>query len=360
MKHTLLILGMLLAYTGLYGQVPEKMSYQAIIRGAGDVLLVNTAVGMQISVLQGSAGGTAVYVETQNPTTNSNGLLSLEIGTGIATTGTFWTIDWSTGPYFLKTETDPTGGTAYTITGNTELLSVPYALYAKNGIPAGGTEGQVLEVVGGVPTWVTPATCYDGIQNQDETGIDCGGTTCTACPPLTIQELLDAGTTPCDVINVHGHTLSDLYGKTYAGGLIFYLNTGTCTGMVAAPSDQSVGAEWGCQGTAIAGADGTAIGTGAQNTIEIEDGCTTVGTAAHFCANLTLNTYSDWFLPSQDELGAMYINLKVNGFGGFAADWYWSSTEYGNNVAWRQDFYNGNQANFLKNNSRYVRAVRAF
>jgi hypothetical protein len=85
---------------------------------------------MQISILQGSANGTAVYVETQTPTTNTNGLVSLEVGGGTVLSGNFSTIDWANGPYFIKTETDPAGGTNYTITGTSQLLSVPYAMYA--------------------------------------------------------------------------------------------------------------------------------------------------------------------------------------------------------------------------------------
>jgi hypothetical protein len=106
------------------------MSYQAVIRNASGTLVVSQAVGMQISILPGSETGTPVYVETHTPTTNSNGLVTLEIGGGTAITGTFEGIDWSTGIYFIKTETDPAGGTDYTITGTSQLLSVPYALYA--------------------------------------------------------------------------------------------------------------------------------------------------------------------------------------------------------------------------------------
>jgi hypothetical protein len=111
-------------------QVPQKMSYQSVIRNSSNSLLVNTVVGIKISVLQGSESGTAVYVETQTATTNANGLVSIQIGMGTATTGTFASINWAAGPYFIKTETDPAGGTNYTITGTQEMLSVPYAMYA--------------------------------------------------------------------------------------------------------------------------------------------------------------------------------------------------------------------------------------
>ncbi len=115
----------------LFAQSPEKMSYQAVIRDASDNLITGTQVGMQISILQGSASGTAVYEETQTPTTNTNGLVTIEIGSGTVVSGDFTAINWSAGPYFIKTETDPAGGTSYTITGTSQLLSVPYALYAK-------------------------------------------------------------------------------------------------------------------------------------------------------------------------------------------------------------------------------------
>ena len=113
-----------------FAQAPQKMSYQAVIRDGANALVVNQTVGMQVSILQGSITGTAVYVETQNAATNTNGLVSIEIGGGIVTLGSFATIDWASGPFFIKTETDPTGGTNYTITGTTQLLSVPYAMYA--------------------------------------------------------------------------------------------------------------------------------------------------------------------------------------------------------------------------------------
>ncbi len=112
--------------------VPQKMSYQAVIRNNSNALVTNQPIGMKISILQYSATGTAVYAETQTPTSNANGLITIEIGTGTVVTGTFSTIEWSSGPYFIKTETDPTGGTAYTITATSELLSVPYALLASS------------------------------------------------------------------------------------------------------------------------------------------------------------------------------------------------------------------------------------
>jgi uncharacterized protein (TIGR02145 family) len=119
-------IGMLLT-ANIFAQAPQKMSYQAVIRDAGNKLITKQSVGMRISILQGSIDGKVVYTETQTPTPNTNGLVSFEIGGGKG----FDVINWATGPYFIKTETDPTGGQNYTITGTSQLLSVPYALYAK-------------------------------------------------------------------------------------------------------------------------------------------------------------------------------------------------------------------------------------
>ncbi len=111
-----------------FGQSPEKMSYQAVIRNSSDALVTNTQIGMEINIRQGSPTGTIVYTETQTPTTNANGLVSIEIGGG---TG-FNTINWGTNTYFIETKTAVVPPlTTYTITGTSQLLSVPYALHSK-------------------------------------------------------------------------------------------------------------------------------------------------------------------------------------------------------------------------------------
>ena len=125
MKKSIYIYLSFLLTLGMFAQAPQKMSYQAVIRDASNSLVVNSPVGMQVSILQGSPTGSAVFVETQTGTTNSNGLLTLEIGTGILVSGSFALINWANGPYYIKTETDPTGGTSYSISGTSQLMSVP-------------------------------------------------------------------------------------------------------------------------------------------------------------------------------------------------------------------------------------------
>jgi len=131
MKKLYSLLTVVFITVNIFAQTPEKMSYQAVIRNANNVLITSQFVGVQVSILQGNIGGVAVYEETHFPTTNINGLISLEIGNGSIISGDFTTIDWANGPYFIQTETDPTGGTNYTISGTSQLLSVPYALYAR-------------------------------------------------------------------------------------------------------------------------------------------------------------------------------------------------------------------------------------
>ncbi|MBN2214375.1 MAG: PKD domain-containing protein [Bacteroidales bacterium] len=129
-KGIVLFVGILL-HQQIIAQAPEIFSYQAVVRNSTDQLVTNQTIGIQISILQGSANGTPVYIETHTPTTNNNGLISIEIGNGSVVSGGLSVIDWTDGPYFFKTETDPTGGINYTITGTSQLLSVPYALHAR-------------------------------------------------------------------------------------------------------------------------------------------------------------------------------------------------------------------------------------
>ena len=148
MKKIFTLLAAIFITASVFAQTPEKMSYQAVVRNGTDALIKNTQVGMQISILQGSITGTPVYEETQTPTTNANGLVSIEIGSGTVVSGTFSTIDWSNGPYFIKTETDPTGGTSYTISGTSQLMSVPYALHAKTAESISGGINETDPVFG--------------------------------------------------------------------------------------------------------------------------------------------------------------------------------------------------------------------
>ena len=157
MKRNYTLLLFLLATVSILAQTPEKMSYQVVLRDASNVLLINQEVGMQISILQTTITGTAVYVETQTKTTNTNGLLSLEIGTGTSSDD-FSAIDWSAGPYFIKTATDPSGGSSYSITGTSQLMSVPFAMYAKTSGSAQSNTTNISENTADIAANVTAIT----------------------------------------------------------------------------------------------------------------------------------------------------------------------------------------------------------
>jgi len=187
-----------------------------------------------------------------------------------------------------------------------------------------------------------------------------------AADPL--PDFMDGETLTAEALNKLVQRINALE-KTYAigdtgpaGGIVFYVIELGHHGLEAAPADQAIpfnpGAEWGCFGTSITGADGIAIGTGAQNTADILAGCATAGIAARLADNYTLNGYNDWFLPSKDELNELNINKVV--VGGFSPLNYWSSSEFDGNTAWVQAFSIDITGNRTKTFADGVRAVRAF
>jgi len=289
----------------LWAQAPQKMSYQAVIRNSSNALVTNTTIGMRINILQGSATGTAVYVETQTPTTNTNGLVTLEIGAGTVVSGTFSTIDWANGPYFIKTETDPTGGTSYAITGTSQLLSVPYALYAKT----------------------------------------------------------------AETISDNAHYVGELYG----GGVVFWVDHTGQHGLIVSMVDLSTSQAW-------SNVISTLIGTtndwdGASNTTAITGQSGHTSSAAKLCADYTnadygTGIYSDWYLPSISELNYVWnsfygVQKALTNDGDASTTLlervnYWSSSERNATDGWSYYFGSGYQNHLSKNNTFYVRAVRAF
>ncbi len=139
------LLLLLLCSTSLISQTPDKISFQAIVRNNANELVKSSSIGIKLSVIKNTIDGTVIYAETHKPITNDNGLINIEIGNGTKLIGDFATIDWSSGKFFTKTEIDITGGSNYTISSVSQLLSVPYALYAKN---AGSVSGLSKSTVG--------------------------------------------------------------------------------------------------------------------------------------------------------------------------------------------------------------------
>jgi hypothetical protein len=153
-KALLIILFDLIVCISVWAQSPDKLTYQAVIRNSSGGLVQKQAVNIRISILQGSSGGNSVYEEIQKATTNANGLVTLEFGGGAK-----WDkIDWAKGPFYIKTETDPTGGNNLSISGTSQLVSVPYALYAK-------TAGKVNEKDSIFKTSAAGTIIYDDLKN---------------------------------------------------------------------------------------------------------------------------------------------------------------------------------------------------
>ena len=376
MKKIFTIAAALLMTASVWAQAPEKMSYQAVVRDAGNALVTSTAVGMQISILQTTATGTAVYVETQTPTSNANGLVSLEIGSGTVVSGTFNTIDWANDTYFIKTETDPTGGTSYTISGTSQLMSVPYALHSKT----------ADNIVGGI-TETDPifgASLANGITGTDTTNWNNKLDSYTETDPIfgasvangitgtdttnwyNKQDQLSAGTGIDITNNVISTTGSSTLaiGDSYQGGKIFWLDASGQHGLIAAIANQttSSGTDWYYQTSTTSNAGRDGIGAGKFNTERIIANQGTGEYAAQLCANYQGGNYGDWYLPSKYELNLLYLQKTVvGGFGGNHL--YWSSTEDVVMIeAISINFNNGLTYSSGPNlpSGNYVRAVRAF
>src|SRR5690554_6490429 len=343
MKNLWTIAAALIMTASVWAQAPEKMSYQAVVRDGSNALVSSTAVGMQISILQGSASGTAVYVETQTPTSNANGLVSLEIGSGTVVSGDFTTIDWANGPYFIKTETDPTGGTSYTITGTSQLLSVPYALHAKTAETVTGTITETDPIFG--------ASVASGITGADTTNWNNKLDSYTETDPIfgasvasgitgtdttnwnNKQDQLVAGTN----ITIVGNTISatgggstnNFYlGQDTLGGIVFYIyigSDGNQHGLIVNKNEST--AQWQSSGTTT---NATRSWDGVYNT-----GLMTSSPAANYVNGLTDGGFTDWYLPSIDELSILWHNrfhannaLNAGGFTLLSNTvLYWSSTE---------------------------------
>jgi hypothetical protein len=318
-------------------QAPEKMSYKAVVRDGSNNLVISTVIGMQISILQGSASGLAVYVETQTPTTNANGLASIEIGGGAIVSGNFTNINWANGPYFIKTETDPLGSTNYTITGTSQLLSVPFALYATNsGSSVPGPQGP------------------QGIQGQ--AGND--GATGQTGPPGPQGPVGPGGF-------IH------YIGEQFGGGVIFNLwkdSLGLEHGLIVDKTDLSVAYDWSNLSSALIGATAQSKWNGLGNSNAIIGQVGHTSSAAALCLNSTSSGQSDWYLPSLQELNMLWSNhytvarslSQISGATQLQPATYWSSTELISTIAWYFNFTTGSALTNNKSYANFVRAVRAF
>jgi hypothetical protein len=348
---------------------------------------------------------TAITSITQT-TAISGGNIASDNGGSVTARGVCWSI--AQNPTTSDSKTSDAGGTgSFTsnITGLSGNTTYYVRAYASNS--AGTSYGNQVSFITSplMPTLttatassITATSCNSGGNVTSDGGATitarglCYAT--TANPTVANTTVVATGTTGAFTSSITGLTVNTTYyvrafatniagtaygneinfktslvvGQSYQGGVIAYILqsgdpgyvAGEIHGLIAAPSDQSSSSIWGCSGTIMTGADGTEIGTGNQNTEDIMAGCSTAGIAARLCGDLVIGSYSDWYLPSKDELNKLYLNRAA--IGNFAdLVYYWSSTETNNSqLAWRQTFTNGGQSYHDKNSLYYVRAVRAF
>ncbi|MDY0140552.1 MAG: hypothetical protein RBR97_01505 [Bacteroidales bacterium] len=387
-KNILTILLIIFVSISVFAQSPEKLSYQAVIRDNISQLVVNQEIAIQITILRDSENGSAGYVETQEPITNDNGLISLEIGMGVVLEGNFENIEWQDGAYFLKTEVDLAGGSDYSITGTSQLLSVPYAMHSKTTESILGTitESQIADLQNYL-TEEADGNIYNEIQdlsmvlNEDNDANN--QKIINVSDPTNPQDVATKAYVDLlkiQIENLENYITSDLtIGNYYGGGIVFYiLQTGDLGyvetethGLICDIADLNDAhwADYGCYDSDVNGAEATAIGTGMQNTINIISDCQgeSAYLAAELCAISTNAGYTDWFLPSSLELNQMYISSSsinsgalANGGMSFISTPYWSSTEFSNTTAISQYLDDGTSGAEDKEATNNVRAIRVF
>jgi hypothetical protein len=358
--------------TNLSG-VTHAIPYQAVVRDGSGTPLVNHPLIVRCTLHDSNASGTIIYQETHNITTNTLGLFTLHIGTGTPSMGNIDSIHWALYKKFLQVEFDTTAqGGNYVDLGTQQLMAVPYALYAEtagnalNG-PKGDKGDAGVNGMNGVDGATGPAGPQgpQGIAGTFPNGTAAGemmywnGNAWVSVAPGGEGQLLSYH-------NGAPHWENFIaVGLPFRGGIIAYVfkpgdpgyDANVPHGLIAAPNDQ-IDSKWGCYGI-LSGANGINIGTGPLNTLTILNNCTELDIAAKICNDLVINGYSDWYLPSIDELNKLFINKQS--IGGFTNGRYWSSTEYNIYFPWYLDFDTGNPVwGNNKNNIYHVRAIRSF
>lgn len=217
MKPVLTLLFLFLAVTfRIHAQSPEKMSYQAIIRAQDNSLVINSNISINIIIHQSATSGKTVYQENHSVRSNTNGLVTLEIGTGTIINGNFSAIAWDKGPYFIETQVDVTGGSNYNVIGTTQLLSVPYALHAKT----------AEKLVGGVGNISPRATIVSFTNSRNIAVSDINNTIeCTASSTLTLPSGFSSMLVG-DTVNLESHNGAILTVLASSGVTINYNESG--------------------------------------------------------------------------------------------------------------------------------------
>ena len=399
-KYSLIALLCCISTYIIQAQKPNNLSYQAVLRNVNNTLMINIKVGMRISIIKGSEFGPSVYVETQNAKTNMNGLISLQIGAGEFIYGNYRTIDWSEGPYFLKTEIDPFGGTDYTIISVQQILSVPFSMYADHAKFADTIIGDIDEndpiFSKSVAQSITRANIsawnnkVDSTVESDPIFMNWNKSyrDLSAKPSIgdSIRAIANGSETKLSAgqhISISGSgTLTSPYsiqannvfthyiGEYFEGGIVFHIyrdSLGIEHGLIVSQSDLSMDSQWSSIDTLI-GNNAKSTWNGLSNTQAISNDTTILISAAKACKNLVQANYSDWYLPSIDELYIMFshrfdINRRlsqVNGSQLIGLSSYWSSTELDKTDALSFNTITGIIAQDAKSTMKKVRAIRKY
>lgn len=374
MKTFVIILLVAFVATAVFAQAPEKLPYELIVNNATGTLVANRQVGVQLSILQGSASGSAVYVETQTPTTDVNGLARLQVGGGSVVSGTFATIDWSAGPYFLKAQIDITGGTSYTQTITNQLVSTAYALYAKNA-GSGSLADNAVTTSKIANNAVTGAKIQLGSDAAGDMMVY-NGTDYARLPVGSNGQVLQvtSGSPSWGAVSGGGGGggFTHFIGEYFEGGVIFHLwkdSLGAEHGLTVntkdlGPSTETVFTPVAFQNTAI-GASARSVTNGSGNTDAII--AQSSQSAAKYCRDVTDGGKTDWYLPAIAELQTLLlrkfdVNTKLSTMAGadlfLPFNNYWSSTEIVANAVYAMDDLSTGP--YGKASTLRVRAVRRF
>ena len=317
---TVLFMFMILS---LMAQFPEQFNYQAIIRNQQGEVINNSEVRVKFSIIIGTAYGLVRYQEEFTPTTNEHGLVSLKIGTGNVLMGNFSELSWSRIPHFLLTEIDFSGEFNFVEISRTQFVSVPYAMHSK-------TAGNVF------------SGDYNDLSNK---------------PNLdSIYQIREEGLSP---------------GQFFAGGIVFFVDASGAHGLVVSLDDIDNSAKWGLEGTELDIYNSS--WNGALNTSEIVSALNNSkvsNSAAHICSEYESNGYSDWYLPSPDEMRLLLDKLYVinkqlsldkdKSSIGLSKSSYWTSEQKSSNLSYTVDFEKGIIDFENKSENLKVRAIRSF